>query len=315
MRLLILSPNYSRRTNWGHQHVRDYLLDLVKRSVQYGEHCQYKGKTHIPDIILDLINIVGYPQAILMENWKNMSKFTGGRETDSLKAFMVCDYYPDSRNHIVYYNDLLRALDVKLAICPVPDVVRHVENQKSEGHLPKDLETIWIPHGVDTNIFMKRHLIQKYDVMAVFGLVSYVYPRRPAVQKIIRDMEIKSLVGDWSSNIRHWEYARAINQSKIFVNCNGINNQVLMKYSEVMASGTLLLTNTPKSCEEFGFVPGKHFVVWEELSELPELIRYYLANEEERNEIAEEGMRYVRENFSSRLMAERIKRALEQRIK
>jgi glycosyltransferase involved in cell wall biosynthesis len=248
-----------------------------------------------------------------MENWKNMSKYTGGKEVNCLKAFMVCDYYPDSRNHIVYYNDLLRALNVKLAICPTPDVVRHVENQKSEGHLPKDLETIWIPHGVDTNIFKKRNIIQKYDVMAVFGLVSYIYPRRPAVQKMIKEMNVSSLVGDWSSGIKHWDYARAINQSKIFVNCNGINNQVLMKYSEAMASGTMLLTNTPNNCNEFGFRPGKHFEVWDGIDELREKILYYLANEDERNEIAEVGMEYTREHFSAKRIASRIKEALELR--
>jgi hypothetical protein len=307
MRLLILSPDYSKRVNWGHQHVRDYLLAQVEDSLQYGEKCKYRGKTHIPDICEE----VGKPDAILMENWKNMSKYTGGAKVDCLKAFMVCDYMPDSRGHMVYYNDLLNNHKIDLAICPTPDVVYYIEDNKRKGYLSSSLQAEWIPHGVDTNIFMKRELIKKYDVMCVYGLVSYVYPNRSNVQELIRRMDVESLIGDWKSGIKHWEYARAINQSKIFVNCNGINNQVLMKYYEAMASGSLLLTNPPNSYNEFGFIPGEHFVTWHTLTELEDRILYYLTHDEYRERIAETGMKYVRNNFSADHIATKIRELLE----
>ena len=312
MRLLVLSPNYSKRVNWGHQHIRDALLARVENSVQYGEACEFRGKTYIPDICEEVKEVIGYPDTILMENWNNMSKYSGGAASNCFKAFMLCDYYPDSRGNFAKYNTLLNRHSIDLAICPTPDVMKYVREQKKVGSLSKKLKTILITQGVETNIFMQRDLPKEYDVMAVFGLVSYVYPNRPNVQALIRSMDIKSLVGDWKSGIKHYEYARAINKSKIFVNCNGINNQVLMKYFEVMASGTLLLTNKPKDYQSFGLVPGKHFVVWSTLSDLQEKIYYFLENDGVREDIAEQGMEFVRYNFSADDIAIQIEHALIQ---
>jgi len=311
MRLLVLSPNYSKRVNWGHQHIRDAILARVENSIQYGEACEFQGKTYIPDICEEVSKVIGYPDTILMENWKNMNKYSGGAASNCFKAFMLCDYYPDSRGNLGKYNALLNRHSIDLAICPTPDVMKHVRDQKALGNLPKSLKTIWITQGVETNIFMKRDLPKEYDVMAVFGLVSYVYPNRPNVQTLVSNMAgVNALVGDWKSGIKHYEYARAINKSKIFVNCNGINNQVLMKYFEIMASGTLLLTNLPNDYKEFGLIPGKHFAVWRTLTDLQDKLYYFLEEDAVREAIADQGMSFVRENYSAEVIAIQIERAV-----
>lgn len=315
MNLLILSPDYSRRVNWGHQHIRDSLLTKIKNSVQYGEGFRHLGKTHIPDICEDMRSIIGYPEVILMENWKNMRKYTGGDKVKCFKAFIVCDYFPDSRGHINQYNRLLVENKIDLAICNTPDVLSHIIDQRDAGNLPKSLKAVWVPQGVDTDIFKKRDLIKKYDVMAVFGLVSYIYPERPKVQSLVSLLPgVTSLIGDWKSNIKYFDYAKAINQSKIFVCANGINNQVLMKYFEIMASGTLLLTNLPRSYETFGFIPGEHFVTWRDLADLKEKIYYYLNESEIREQIAYNGMEFVRANYSTNHVALRIHQVLSSEV-
>ena len=306
MRLLILSPNYSKRVNWGHQHLREAILKGVPKSLQYGEHCAYHGSLHIPDICKRVTSYIGKPDVILMENWKNMRRYTGAKEVDCLKAFIVCDYYPDARKHFLYYNEVLNDLDVDLAICNTTDVLKHIRSQQSKGFLSRKLRSVYISQAVDTDIFIPRALKPIYDVMAVFGLVSYIYPTREAVQQIIREMPVKSLIGDWKSGIKHHEYAEAIARSKIFVCANGVNNQVLMKYFEVMASGTLLLTNLPRNCGDYGFIPGKHFAVWEDREDLVSSIHYYLENDMARETIASAGMIHVRENFSTKDIASKI---------
>jgi spore maturation protein CgeB len=304
MNLLILSPDYSKRVNWGHQHVRDALLAKIYLSAQYGEGCAYKGKTHIPDICEAMKVVIGYPEAILMENWKNMSKYTGGAEVDCLKVFMVCDYQDDGRGHIAKYNDLLNEHEIDLAICPTPDTMASVNNQKYKGNLSTSLRTTWIPHGANIDIFKPRGDDRPYDVMAVFGLVSYIYPNRSNVQKLIKNMVgVTSIIGDWKSNIKHYNYAYAISRSKIFVCANGIHNGVLMKYFEAMASGAMLLTNLPTNYKDFGFVPGVHFARWETLSDLEVRIRYYLEHDEQREKIAKAGMEFVRKYYSTRHVA------------
>jgi glycosyltransferase involved in cell wall biosynthesis len=296
--------------------LRNALLDKVENSVQYGEGCEIKGETYLPFVCEQASEVLGgYPDVILMENWKNMKKFHGGSDVECLKAFMVCDYFPDSRGNIAEYNAILNHNQVELAICPTPDVVRHVNYQKEKGRIGP-IEAVWVPHGVDTDIFKPRPEIDKeYDAMAVFGLVSYVYPLRPQVQSLLKEMkDINSLVGDWSSGIRHTEYAKAINKSKIFICSNGVNNQVLMKYYEAMASGTFLLTNLPRHCKDFGFTPGKHFSVWNDISDLKQKIYYFLENEEKREEIAAEGAQYVREKFSTTVIADQVLEHIEARL-
>jgi len=313
MSLLILSPNYSKRVNWGHQHIRDTLLDLVESGVQYGQGCRFFGETHIPTICKQLedMEVIEVPSHILMENPRNVAHYTGGAEVDAIKAFMVCDYFPDSRGNYSNYNRLLNEHDVTIAICPTPDVVNNIKGQRTKGALKSDINPVWIPHAVNTDIFKRRGLQKEYDVMAVFGLVSYVYPNRPIVQKALREMKgVNALIGDWKSGIIHYSYAEAINKSKIFVCANGINNQVLMKYFEAMASGTFLLTNLPNSWRDFGFIPGRHFVIWRDVKDLEDTIRYFLAHEVEREEIASEGEIFVRENFNCQVIAKKIVEAL-----
>lgn len=314
MRLVILSPNYSNRVNWGHQHVRDAILkQLPNKSLQYGEGCEFRGRTHIPAILLEAQNeLGGYPDAILMENWKNMSKFQGGNKTRCVKAFVLCDYYPDSRGNYGPYNLLLRRNGIDLAICNTPQVVRNVRWCRKEKKIPKRMREVWVPQGADTNIFKPRDVEKEYDVMAVFGLVRSIYPKREAVQRLVTNMPgVKALIGDWKTRIIHYEYAEAINRSRIFVCSNGINNQVLMKYFEVMASGTFLLTNLPNDYRKYGFEPGVHFGVWEDLNDLERKIRHYLKHEGLREEIAENGMRLVRERYSTEEIARQTIKAIE----
>lgn len=311
--LLILSPDYSKRVNWGHQHVRDALLEEVENSIQYGEGCAYRGKLHIPDICEEVSQIegMGYPDVILMENWKNMRKYTGAKDVGCLKAYIVCDYFPDNRGHFAPYNEQLNKFGVDIAFGTTPDVVKHLRDQKVERNLPESLKTVWIPQGVNTDIFYDRGLTKEYDVMAVFGLVSYVYPERPAVQSLVSNMKgVKSLVGEWRTGIKHFEYAEAINKSKIFVCSNGLNNQVLMKYFEVMASGTFLLTNLPNRFRDFGFQPGVHFAVWKTIDDLRDKIYHFLSNDYEREEIAREGKLLVTERYNTGEIARQIHEAL-----
>jgi hypothetical protein len=310
MKLLILSPDYSKRVNWGHQHIRDALLKEFRESIQYGEGCDYKGNVHLPEILED-IEVMGKPDVILFENWKNMRKYTGVKEVDALKVYMVCDYYPDSRGHFTPYNQQLNDFGIDIAICPTPDVVKNIRDQKKLGNLPESLKSVFITQGVDTNIFKQRRHKKEYDVMAVFGLVSYVYPMRPAVQQMIKKLNLNTLIGDWKTGVKHFEYAEAISKSKIFVCSNGLNSQVLMKYYEVMASGTLLLTNTPKNCGSYGFKPGEHFATWNGLNDLKRKIYYYLDNPRVMDRIAKKGMKLVREKFSTEKIAKDIRNAIE----
>jgi hypothetical protein len=307
MRILYLSPDYRKRVNWGHQLMRDALARVEDVDyLQYGQHCEFSGKTHIPDILEDLWEKKSFtPDVIVLENWKNVKHLTGISECKNiLKVLYLGDYLSDNRGNINQYNRLVREHNIQAVFCPVQQVVREFEASKKRGEVPQDVAAHLLPYTVDIDIFKPRRMKKIYDVMAVFGLVSYVYPMRPNVQAMIKKMPVSSLIGDWKSGIRHLEYAKAINKSKIFVSVNGINNQITMKYTEAMASGALLLTNKPKDFASLGYIPGKHCVCWSSLHDLRERILYYLDHEDEMKSIAKAGMEFVRTNYNTDVGAE-----------
>ncbi len=74
-----------------------------------------------------------------------------------------------------------------------------------------------------------------------------------------------------------------------------IANDVNMRIFEVLAAGALLVTNALKKGElaHLGFEEGQHLICYRTPRELLRLIDHFLAHEEERRTIAEQGRRFV----------------------
>jgi len=306
LKLLYISPNYMKRVNWGHQLFRNAIKDNPNcKYIQYGEGMQYKGSKDVIEILSTLQREENFiPEMIMLENWKNIRNMTGwDRFSGIVRGLYLGDYLPDQRGNIQQYNKLINDYGIQVVFCPVPEVQRQFSRCQREGAVSKDIQAVLLPYSVDIDVYKPRPMKKIYDVMAVFGLVSYVYPMRPNVQAMIKKMPVSSLIGDWKSGIKHFDYAKALSQSKIFVSVNGINNQITMKYTEAMSSGCLLLTNRPKDFTELGFKPGEHCVCWSSLHDLEERILYYLDHEDERKAIAKAGKDFVRENYSTTVLA------------
>jgi len=74
-----------------------------------------------------------------------------------------------------------------------------------------------------------------------------------------------------------------------------------MKYTEVMSCGTFLLADKPEGFDEQGFVDGKHLVLYSGMADLKEKVFYYLKHAEEREWIAETGMKFVHSRHTNYL--------------
>jgi glycosyltransferase involved in cell wall biosynthesis len=83
------------------------------------------------------------------------------------------------------------------------------------------------------------------------------------------------------------DMVNAINSYKIHLNCN-ISNDINYRTFETTGCGTMLLTNYTPGLEKL-FDIGKEIVVYNNLAELDEKVKYYLENEEERKTIANAG--------------------------
>ncbi len=83
-----------------------------------------------------------------------------------------------------------------------------------------------------------------------------------------------------------------------------------MRVFEVPASGAFLLTDESREMDEF-LAPGKHIGVYESIEELQTALRQALADESQRERIADQGYRHVREHFTYDAMAEQLIRVWE----
>lgn len=80
------------------------------------------------------------------------------------------------------------------------------------------------------------------------------------------------------------DMVKAINSYKIHLNCN-IANDINYRTFETTGCGTFLLTNYTPGLEKL-FDIGKEIVIYENLEDLDQKVKYYLENEKEREEIA-----------------------------
>lgn len=93
----------------------------------------------------------------------------------------------------------------------------------------------------------------------------------------------------------HTEMPLIFHNSKINLNITSrsIRSGIPLRVFDVLACGGFLITNYQPELEEF-FTPGSDIVVYSDISELVDLVHYYLLHEEERKKIAKNGYQKLR---------------------
>ena len=288
MNILLLSPDQSPRYNRGHQLFRDELGKLHDVTY-YGEgYPGYNSEIGVPKLIKKL----GKPDIILTYGLKYTLPFNGlGKITDIPKCHIVVDYFPPLGNYRGSWIRQHKFFEERKYDLFFGVVGRVVKTLEKNGVTKK---AYLLPFCVDTNIYRKLNIPKTIDVMASFTNRRDVYPRRKDIQKMISKMNIKSL----TKRVVHEKYIKSINASKIVITSNNIFNSLSMKYTECLACGSFLLADRPEDFDELGYVNGKHLVLFKNLQDLKDKIKYFLKHEKEREQIAKEGMEFVRKNHN-----------------
>ena len=102
------------------------------------------------------------------------------------------------------------------------------------------------------------------------------------------------------------DMVNAINSYKIHLNCN-IADDINYRTFETTGCGTFLLTNYTPGLEKL-FDIGKEIVVYNDLEDLDNKVKYYLDNEDEREKIAKAGYERVK---SEHTYLERSKKLID----
>jgi len=130
------------------------------------------------------------------------------------------------------------------------------------------------------------------DVFSSASTMPNLYPCRKGVNRFLKSLTGINLL---TKHMDFNNYSFYIRKSKILVNSGNkfLTDCVSIKYLEAMASGTLVLTTKPTNLEDYGFIIGKHLVVYETFNELEEKLLYYLKNDDERLKIISEAKKVV----------------------
>ena len=120
----------------------------------------------------------------------------------------------------------------------------------------------------------------------------------------------------WSAVKGSWIDGEALNtlynQARIVVNVTNwgagvgkARSGMNMRIFEVPASGAFLLTDESREMEEF-LTPGEHIGTYDDIVDLQLKLGHYLANNVERQRIADSGYQHVRRNYTYDVVAKKI---------
>ena len=223
--------------------------------------------------------------------------------TESKPNLIICHHYNDYKEYI------------------------NILKNKKLNHIKR---LTWIPHSAEASIFKPNPKIdKKYDV-ALVGATNVVtmlgehYPLRARMSKLLNYMPsqykctvIPHIGGDHSdahTDKYAIDFANKINSAKIIITDSGIPKSRFGKYIEVPMCGVALAGDVYDDHEKDvqllkSFLIDINMQMSDE--EIINKLVYYLENDEERNILIDNGMKYALD-FSQEKYADRfVKRILE----
>ncbi|SFB06015.1 Spore maturation protein CgeB [Lentibacillus halodurans] len=304
LKLLLIAANTSRFTNNNYD-------DLEKELAKVTTLMVYRKSGHInkilrktsekPDFIL-IINDVGKTFTPVVTGLSDISIPVGLMVNDAHR-------FVEQRRRYITANHI-RTFFV---ICQ-HNFYNYYPRQKND-------QVFFLPQFANTSIFKDYGAEKTVDLM-MLGEVSLpqIYPLRekilqhyknnpkffnrphPGWRDFTKEQTEKALIGE--------NYAKTINQAKLFFACGSVRQVVTFKYFEVPACKTLLMAPALPELKEIGLIPGKHFVTIN-AKNFSERAAYYLKNTKERERITAEGCRFVHNHHSTAHRARQLVRQIK----
>lgn len=208
-----------------------------------------------------------------------------------IKLYWASDTHIKAATHDSY--------DYRLSIAKWADIA-FVAQKNAVARMEDDgVIATWLPHAVEPRAYNDSddptgvrpyNLISKKNDLCFVGHVNSEN-RVEALDRMFREFP-NFYYGQKLFN----EAARKYAESKIVFNI-AMADDVNMRCFEVMGSKSFLLTDRVQSLDEL-MVDGKHCVMYGSLDEAVDKARYYLANDDEREAIANSGYKHVMANHT-----------------
>lgn len=238
------------------------------------------------DVILLCDTVVGGSRFIPPE-WGEYYK-----KSKALKVSIAPDFYEGSRK-IKRYKRHYKEFECDIVFGYGTTVVKYLK----EMNVGK--WQYYLVHGVDTEVFKKCDVGKVIDVLATYTTktrVPGIYVYREQIQEALTKMYVTSCVGIVPFN----NLAEMTNRSKIVVNSNAKYNFLNPRITETLACGSFLLTSYCDDLVKFGYKDGEHLATFNNMEDFKDKVLYFLKHDKEREGIAENGMKFVRANYSNK---------------
>lgn len=174
----------------------------------------------------------------------------------------------------------------------------------------------WLPHAAEPQAYPKIAIVKKYDVCFVGHIQETVnfngMTRLDALDRLFKEFPnfyYGSRHPGFPDKNLFEDAAKKFSQSKVVFNIS-IGDDLNMRFSEVLMTGSFLLTNWLPILEdvekEYGFKDGVHYVSYRTYDEMVEKTRYYLEHDIERENIAQAGYDLARQTMTYTHRVEQI---------
>ena len=185
--------------------------------------------------------------------------------SNKLKIFWSIDSHCVLQQH----QYLCKILQIDILLNSTESYIPYFDGLVKESH--------WFPNSYPDDLMSNLNLEKTEDI----GFCGNVLNRGHIIDSLDKYNIKKDIfvIGD--------DMVNAINSYKIHLNCN-ISNDINYRTFETTGCGTFLLTNYTPGLEKL-FDIGKEIVVYNDLNDLDNKVKYYLENEEEREKISKSG--------------------------
>lgn len=155
----------------------------------------------------------------------------------------------------------------------------------------KGINTFWMSQGCDPEIHKRLDLPKKYDI-AFVGTEGGI-PRKFYLQEL-REHYPSSFIGQ----APHTKMSEIYSQAKIGFQLAVRHECFAMRGYEILSCGAMLLMHrmADESTQRLGYRNGIHYVEFTSPDQMFNLIDYYLAHDQERDEIARTGHEFTVRN-------------------
>ena len=302
MKVLLLSPNQIHRYNWGHQLFRNEI-GRHQDVLYYGKgYPNFNDKLTAPQIIeqygpFDVLLTYGLRYSMPFENIGDIK---------IKKAHIIVDLFPPHKGG---YKGGMHTKFKPFMERNKYDLFLYRQRCQADylKEVGSDVPSYWLPFSVDINVYKKNKLPKIYDVLTSSTIRKDVYPNRSRVNKLVIKMGLKAVI----KRVVHKKYIKVINQTKICIISTNVFNSPNMKFTEFTSCGSFVLSDEPADMQELGFEDGKHLVIYRDMNDLRNKIKYYLKHEKEREAIAKNGMEFTRENHNNNIRVKEMSGFIE----